>query len=185
MNIKNVYSQPQNDPTFKNCLKSKMENFISPLRFKKSNYVIRLFPINSRAMSVSKIIAQIFSFSTYTTMVFFRLHFMKGYLAFWVSTADFQRGQSRRILANTNSNNLSFKRVFNSFSNSSRLGCSSPTNAADDAVPDEEVVASCGTGRGPMRIEDPPSLKTTKVCDPLWITTDWLTLGHLGEGLWC
>merc|ERR1712074_326676 len=38
-----VSSQPQNDPTFKNCRKPKMENFISPLRFKKSNYVIQLF----------------------------------------------------------------------------------------------------------------------------------------------
>ena len=27
----------------KNVLKPKMENFISPLRFKKSNYIIRLF----------------------------------------------------------------------------------------------------------------------------------------------
>ena len=40
---KNVSSHPQNGPTFKNVPKPKMENFISPLRFKKSNYVIRLF----------------------------------------------------------------------------------------------------------------------------------------------
>ena len=40
---KKVSSQPQNGTTSKNCLKSVMENFFSPLLFKKSNYVIRLF----------------------------------------------------------------------------------------------------------------------------------------------
>ena len=33
----------KNGPTFKDFLKPKMENFIFPLHFQKSNYVIRVF----------------------------------------------------------------------------------------------------------------------------------------------
>ena len=43
MNIKKCVIPGRKWLNFLKCLKSKMENPISPLRFKKSNYVIRLF----------------------------------------------------------------------------------------------------------------------------------------------